>query len=206
MVATNTPITSLTAMDLMTRDLIFLRPDMPLRDAARLLWRERITGAPVVDERGKCVGVLSAADFLRWMLNETRRSAEARQPLTCSFLRRLSASDYYACSVLPNVCPFQRVQPGPDGAAMIRCSQPHCVPTDWQLVNQEKVPTEAVSQFMTVDPVTVRPNTSIQAVAQLMLDAHIHRVIVVDEGTRPVGIVSSTDIIAAVARLSAGRA
>jgi predicted transcriptional regulator len=34
--------------------------------------------------------------------------------------------------------------------------------------------------------------------ARMMLDAHIHRVIVVDEQNRPVGVVSSTDILAAV--------
>jgi CBS-domain-containing membrane protein len=34
-----------------------------------------------------------------------------------------------------------------------------------------------------------------------MLDAHIHRIIIVDEGGQPVGIVSSTDVLAAVARL-----
>jgi CBS domain-containing protein len=35
--------------------------------------------------------------------------------------------------------------------------------------------------------------------ARAMLDAHIHRVIVVDELQRPIGIVSTTDILAAVA-------
>jgi len=33
----------------------------------------------------------------------------------------------------------------------------------------------------------------------MMIDAHIHRVIVVDEQQRPVGVVSSTDILSAVA-------
>ncbi len=33
----------------------------------------------------------------------------------------------------------------------------------------------------------------------MMIDAHIHRVIVVDKDERPIGIVSSTDILAAVA-------
>jgi CBS domain-containing protein len=34
----------------------------------------------------------------------------------------------------------------------------------------------------------------------MMRDAHIHRVIVVDDRGRPVGVVTSTDILAAVAR------
>jgi len=36
--------------------------------------------------------------------------------------------------------------------------------------------------------------------ANMMIDAHIHRVIVVDSNERPIGIVSTTDILAAVAR------
>ena len=52
---------------------------------------------------------------------------------------------------------------------------------------------------MTADPVTVSPHTPIGKLARLMLDAHIHRVVVVDEQRRPIGIVSSTDILAAVA-------
>jgi CBS-domain-containing membrane protein len=34
----------------------------------------------------------------------------------------------------------------------------------------------------------------------MMLDAHIHRILVVDHDGKPVGIVSSTDILAALAR------
>jgi CBS-domain-containing membrane protein len=33
----------------------------------------------------------------------------------------------------------------------------------------------------------------------MMIDAHIHRIIVVDKKQRPIGIVSSTDLLAAMA-------
>jgi CBS domain-containing protein len=56
-----------------------------------------------------------------------------------------------------------------------------------------------VGRYMTQDPVTVSPGTHISDLARMMTDAHIHRVIVVDGQNRPVGIVSSTDILAAVA-------
>ena len=41
----------------------------------------------------------------------------------------------------------------------------------------------------------------IRELAHRMLDAHIHRIVIVDEHGHPVGIVSSTDVLAAVARL-----
>jgi len=52
---------------------------------------------------------------------------------------------------------------------------------------------------MTPDPITVEEDTPIESAAQRMVEAGIHRLIVVDEGGRPVGIVSSTDILAVVA-------
>ena len=55
---------------------------------------------------------------------------------------------------------------------------------------------------MTKDPVLVPPATRIGALARMMMDAHIHRLIVVDTITqRPIGIVSSMDILAAIARV-----
>src|SRR5947209_1193465 len=57
---------TLTAAEIMTRDPIVLPRQMSLRAAARLLSQNRITGAPVVDDRGACIGVLSATDFVHW--------------------------------------------------------------------------------------------------------------------------------------------
>jgi CBS domain-containing protein len=62
----------------------------------------------------------------------------------------------------------------------------------------EGVGDEAVSRHMTADPVMASPATPITRLARMMIDAHIHRVVVVDEGRRPLGMVSSTDVLAAV--------
>jgi CBS domain-containing protein len=53
---------------------------------------------------------------------------------------------------------------------------------------------------MTADPVIVAPETPLGQLARSMLDAHIHRVIVAHADRRPLGIVTSTDVLAAVAR------
>jgi CBS domain-containing protein len=62
------------------------------------------------------------------------------------------------------------------------------------------LPDDKVKDYMTRDPVVVSKRTSVAEVARIMVDAHIHRVIVVDADQRPIGIVSSTDILAAVAQ------
>jgi predicted transcriptional regulator len=69
----------------------------------------------------------------------------------------------------------------------------------WQIVEPETLPNEDVSSFMTAGPVTVGAGVRISELARRMVDAHIHRVIVVDEDCRPKGVISSTDILAAVA-------
>jgi CBS-domain-containing membrane protein len=73
----------------------------------------------------------------------------------------------------------------------------YCAP--WQVLDSAVLPEDEVSQYMTADPVTVFPNAPIAELARMMTDAHIHRIIVVDNEGRPVGIVSSTDILAVVA-------
>jgi CBS domain-containing protein len=69
------------------------------------------------------------------------------------------------------------------------------------VLDEEPIPADKVHRFMTADPVKAGPATPVSELAQMMLDAHIHRVIVVDEHDKPVGIVSSTDILAAVAHV-----
>ncbi len=70
----------------------------------------------------------------------------------------------------------------------------------WQIVEDETDRVDEVMNYMTPDPVTVPLNQSVASIALMMIDAHIHRVIVVDENNRPKGIVTSTDVLAALAR------
>lgn len=53
------------ARDLMQRDVVTIDAAASLLDAHRLFVEEEISGAPVVDEDGHVVGVVSARDLLR---------------------------------------------------------------------------------------------------------------------------------------------
>lgn len=70
--------------------------------------------------------------------------------------------------------------------------------SEWQ-VDVDLLPRDEVRHHMSTDVVTVASTAPIAEIARNMLDAHIHRVFVVDDQQRPVGIVSSTDLIAAIA-------
>lgn len=198
------PLLALTAGDLMNAAVVRLPETMPLRDAARLLLENQIGGAPVVNAGGQCVGVFSAIDFLR--LSELRadptRPAAPPLPITCSFQRKFRTHDgkeVTLCTLPPGMCPIQVEQPEPGGEMLNVCRQPNCVLMDWQMVDVEKLPTDEVRRFMTPDPITALPSTAIRTLARMMIDAHIHRIIVTDQGRRPIGVVSSTDVLAALA-------
>jgi CBS domain-containing protein len=202
--ATSKPLQALTAADLMSSEVVCLPEEMSLREAAHTLLHKQIGGAPVVDVQGKCVGVFSATDFLR--LSEVRaditRPTSPPLPITCSFQakhRTWDGKEVTRCTLPPGVCPLQVKQEEPGGEKLLVCSQPHCVLTDWQTVEVEKLPADEVRQFMTPNPVTAQPETSIQVLARMMIDAHVHRIIVVDAERRPIGVVTGTDIMAALA-------
>jgi CBS domain-containing protein len=54
----------LKAADIMTREVIAVRPDTPTHSIAMLLLKHRISAAPVVDESGALVGMVSEGDLL----------------------------------------------------------------------------------------------------------------------------------------------
>jgi CBS-domain-containing membrane protein len=61
----------------MSRDVVMLSDRMSLQGAARILSRAQVSGAPVVNEEGRLVGVLSAVDFLH--LAENRAPTESHK-------------------------------------------------------------------------------------------------------------------------------
>jgi CBS domain-containing protein len=145
---------ALTAADLMSAPVTSIPHDMLLRDAGHLLVRSSITGAPVVDSEGNCIGILSSSDFAGWA--QTGGEMEEKR------------------KAVGFIAPWG------------------------EIVNLDACEGCVVSRYMTKGPVTVSLTTPIGEIAQMMIDAHIHRVLVADQN-RPCGIVSSTDIMAAVA-------
>ncbi|TBV79631.1 MAG: CBS domain-containing protein [Desulfobulbaceae bacterium] len=52
------------AKDVMTTEVVTVSPEMPVEELAALLWEKRINGAPVVDEAGRLVGVVTESDLI----------------------------------------------------------------------------------------------------------------------------------------------
>lgn len=106
------------------------------------------------------------------------------------------------CTGVLSATDFVRRAEGAVPSALLPCPCGQSPHSDWEIMDVETVAADEVRACMTRDPVMVGPETGIGELARMMLDAHIHRVIVTDIGGKPIGIVSSTDVLAAVARMS----
>jgi CBS domain-containing protein len=72
--------------DVMTEHVLSVAPETPIKDVAKLLTGNRISGLPVCDADGRVVGVVSEADIVRCELG----APEAKRP---GFLARLTSRE-----------------------------------------------------------------------------------------------------------------
>jgi CBS domain-containing protein len=190
----------LTATDLMSGVAVALREWMSLREAADELFRAGVHGAPVVDAGGRCVGVLSMSDLARWAVRQD--DPPPAHPRTCGHqapYRPVGGREATLCTLPGGACTFQAAERLSDGCTVQVCREPHSVCLDWQMVDMEALPVADVRHYMTTEPVTLDPHTPLRDIARRMLDAGVSRVIVTDSRGAPVGVVSVTDLMAAVA-------
>lgn len=172
----------LRARDVMTRQVVTLRGDDTLRQAALILRAARISGAPVVNEIGRPVGILSATDIVTYqheggaVAPESKGSAqEARQRV-----ERDNGAD--------------AEETGEDAASD---------GSDWELLEAtgfrvEQVPEVRVEEYMSPSVVSVTEDATLVDVARTMCQNHLHRLLVVNTEGRLRGIISTMDVLAAL--------
>lgn len=198
----NKPFFDLTAADLMTQHIVAIPIEMSLYEAARVLRDAQVRGAPVVDHAGRTVGVLSTSDLARWAVDQSAPASEARLQ-TCQYQekrREAGGTSVVLCLQPDGSCPMQSPYRNVDGTVSSECAEPNTMLADWQCVRTESLPAESVRHYMTTGAVTADAGTAAVELAKKMGRFCIKRVIIVDEQERPVGVVSSSDLIAAIAR------
>ncbi len=146
--------TNLKAKDVMSTDPVCVSPSTRIRELARLFEEHEISGAPVVDQEGKVVGIVTKTDLIR-------RCSEGTDELPPAYLFEIL---------------------GEQGEA-----------EDVSEVIPE--PLVCVEDFMTEDPLMVNSSTPASTVARLMYERGVHRVIVSDDETFPIGIITSMDLL-----------
>ena len=157
------------AADVMVRDIVTLRPNQWLADAAAIFLQQQISGAPVVNETGQCVGVITVSDIL---LAEKKVNKQRQE---------IAASTFWNSNLaLPASVYQERLEDLRDKIAP---------PTQ-----------QPVERFMTTDLVLVSEDQPLSTVVQYMVDAHVHRVVVLDASQQLCGLISTTDVLAALLR------
>jgi CBS-domain-containing membrane protein len=61
------------AADVMTRSVISIKPNASVSEMVNVMLNHRISGLPVIDERGELVGIVTEGDCLRRTETETER-------------------------------------------------------------------------------------------------------------------------------------
>jgi CBS domain-containing protein len=200
MIATTEPLRALTASDLMSRDVVTISQDTPLAAAVKLLCRQQIREAVVVETDGRCVGMLSATNLMRWTL-EGCRGAEDVPPRACPYQvkgRLLTGEDAVICTRAAGSCPLQEQRAMTGGRHTTVCLLRDGLVNDWQQASGS-VAAGAVRRYMTA-AVTVGKEAPLSVLTRVVIDAHVDRLIVVDEQRRPIGSVSCLDVLAALTR------
>jgi CBS domain-containing protein len=177
----------LTVRDIMTADVITVAPDLSLRSALELFAARHIGGAPVMAGR-RLVGVISMSDIL---------SFQASMPPVPAARRELVEQG--------EVEPAGEWEEGAEAPADFFAGLWEDVGADvverfaetggpeWDLLAEHTVE-EAMSRSLC----TVAPDATIKYAAGFMVRAGIHRLLVV-EGGQLVGLVSTWDLVKAVA-------
>ncbi len=161
--------------DLMKRDLVNVSPDLTLRELLEVFNEQEVSGAPVV-AGGRVVGVISTTDIFDFQEENPGLVPRSGSALDEPPKRRGGG--------------FESWDPSEGGdMEWVRTTRS----SDLDLLDEHRV-----ADVMTRDVLSQPSNTSVKAAAAYMLDAGIHRILVIDDGELQ-GIVTTTDIVRAVA-------
>ncbi len=173
--------------DIMTKDVLTVSPEMPLRDAMALLASRHISGVPVLDG-AEVVGVLSSTDLLDFAASLPGVPV-AHATLTDVDGEELPAAQIDLDALREHLFAEVWAGAGVDVAERARESAGH----EWNVLEEY-----TVADAMTRSVVSLPPGTPVTAAADRMRTAGVHRVLVM-HGNRLLGIVTTKDIANAVA-------
>ena len=190
----------LTARDLMTSPIETVEADTPVSEAAERMGTKSIHRMLVVDA-GKPVGVLSITDLVAGIA--------AQEPIRRATVGDVTSRTFLVCREDNTVISAARTmtQAGWRSIVVVNAQGGlQGILTGDQLAHLagNKVDENLqVEGFVNRDIITVDINASLQEAADLLIQNHRHRAIVVDKnepGSFPLGVISSFDIVAEMAR------
>ena len=174
--------------DLMTRDVVTVSPELSVREAMELLSSRHISGAPVVSNNA-VIGVVSLTDLAE--LAAGAPGVPTERPELAEWGEFETPGDWIDEDVPPGAY-FADMWDDAGVDASQRMSEDRG--PEWNALEEHTVG-EAMNRRIAALP----PDTPVDEAAALMQRVGIHRVLVM-EGTRLLGVVSTKDISDAVAQ------
>lgn len=176
--------------DVMTRDVITVSPEHTLREAMEILSSRHVSGAPVLSGR-HVVGIVSASDLMEFAsaLPPVSVGEESDAPGT----RGLDDTDVDDVLGEEDEAASWFLQRWRDADVDVTERFVEGGTTAWTALDEH-----TVSEVMTRKVVSLRPTLALTAAADLLRRRRLHRVLVM-EGAELVGILSTSDIVRAVA-------
>lgn len=189
----------LTAADLMSYPIDSVEADLPLSQAAHILIEKDVSRLLVI-EKGKPVGVISLSDFISSIARGEKPSRETvadvmsdailvcrdKTPLA-SAARTMTQAGWRSVLVVD-------VKGKPLGVV----SGKDLLPFAESGIDEKLTVSDVMHPALTIDI-----NASLRQAADLMIQKHHHRLVVIDQHDSeafPLGIISSFDIVAEMAR------
>jgi len=180
---------------LMSTDLLTVSPEASLREAAELFSDEHIGGAPVVSG-GSPVGVVSIHDIL------TFESSHPGAPTTSE-----PAPDWQGPDESGDTWPeeetgnaalyYTDIWSDAGGEVVERFGTTDR--PEWSILDEH-----TVSEVMTPTIESLPPDTGAQEAARYLIDHDLHRVLVLDEDGELLGVLTTTDLVRALAEQGLG--
>ena len=155
-----TRLLALRVSEVMSKEVITVEKNQPLSRVAQTLIQRRISAAPVVDEEGICLGIISSTDFMRCALDPDSVKQPGR-----------SASE------------FQWPHQGDDA------DSPHEIAPGSE---------DTAGEHMVSGVQAAYAGASLVSAARMMCAAHLHHLPVINEKGRPVGFLSTLDVVSAM--------
>lgn len=153
----------------MSRNVLAVRDDMNLQEVATFLTDNQISGAPVEDAEGRLVGVVSLTDVARATSEQT-----SWEPAL--FRQPVpGGSDFYLHSLEQRLAAEELESFPLEDSALV------------------------VNEIMTPRIFSVEEDATVSDAAQMMREAHIHRLLITNGG-RMVGIVTTSDLLGLLVR------
>jgi CBS domain-containing protein len=220
----------LTVADVMTRQVVSVRPDTPVAEIVALLIDRALRSAPVVDAENRVIGIITDGDLLTRGATELPLALQRELSLAerAATIETLAAHPHTAADLMtPNPVTLRETTPLTEAAAVMADRGLKRIPVvDAQQrlvgmvsrsdllatvaeglrqrpatpIRQPDGAPKTVGEIMITDVPTVQPDTPLAETLDRLLETDKRRVIVVDGERRVVGIITDGDVMRRAAK------